>query len=89
MYLTSPEVFTSQQQENHEVRGSLELGDVLLPLSVYSLSHHLQQTLHQARLHQLQLYRIWQGKEDETFKEDQSEQFSLQHAAAALQWHII
>lgn len=53
-------VFTPQQQENHEVRGSLELGDVLLPLSIYSLGHHLQETLHQTCLHQLELYHIWQ-----------------------------
>lgn len=75
LYWTSSEVFTSKQQENHEVGGSLELSDVLLPLSVYGLSHHLQETLHQARLDQLQLYHIWQ--EDETFGEDHSEQLSL------------
>ncbi|TNN46621.1 TBC1 domain family member 13 [Liparis tanakae] len=59
---TSHEAFTSQQQEHHEVGGRLELGDVLLPLSVHSLSHHLQQALHQAGLHQLELYHICQGE---------------------------
>lgn len=61
-------VFTSQEQQNHEVRGSLKLGNVLLPLSVHSLSHHFQQTLHQACLHQLKLYHIWRGKTDKTFR---------------------
>lgn len=71
-------MFTAKQQENHEIRGRLELSDVFLPFSVYSLSHHFQETLHQARLHQLQLYRIWQ--QDEIFREEHSEQ---EHAGAA------
>lgn len=59
MYWTNSEAFTSKQKENHEIRGRLELCDILLPLSIDSLSHHLQETLHQAGLHQLQLYHIW------------------------------
>lgn len=70
-------VFTSQEKENHEVGGSLELGDVLLPLPIHSVSHHLQQTLHQARLHQLQLYHIWQWKEGKRFTENYGEQFEI------------
>lgn len=85
MYWTSSEVFTSEQQENHEVRGCLELGDVLLPLSIYSLSHHIQETLHQARLHQLQLYHIWQ--QDEILREDHSEQLSLKPSCCTAEVH--
>ena len=66
--------FTSQQQENHEVGGGLELGDVLLPLSVHSLSHHVQQALHQAGLHQLQLYHIWRETEGEMLRGGYGEQ---------------
>lgn len=55
-------MFTSKQKEHHKVRGGLQLGNVLLPLSVDSLSHHLQETLHQACLHQLQLDHIWRQR---------------------------
>lgn len=61
-YWMNSKVFTSKQKEHHKVRGGLQLGDVLLPLSVDSLRHHLQETLHQARLHQLQLYHIWRQR---------------------------
>lgn len=54
----SSDVLTPQQQQNHQVRGRLQLADVLLSVSVHRPGHHIQETLHQACLHQLQLDHV-------------------------------